>query len=386
MGEHILFVQFGDYRAAEARLSSGETETYNSQFYSMRYAADLVVEGAAVTVIDLASDAHDSRLASGIRNIGMASGYGLPAREWAKLLDDLAPTRLIVRTPLPAVLRWGIRRRIPTLALLADSFQATSLRTRFERWRIGRLLAHPGISYVANHQRNAARQLVTMGVPADRVIPWDWPQIRSPDELAPKPAPVGGPVRLLYVGGVLRSKGVFDVAEAMPLLAARGIDAVLDVVGKGDLDGLQTRSAEAGWGERVQILGGKPHDTVMAMMRAADLIVIPSHHDYPEGLPMTIYEALCMRTPIVASDHPMFLGNLNHGEAAMIFPEKSVPGIAEAVAAALVPETYAHLSRSSAAAWQAIQIEIKWVDLVDAWLRERADLLRQWTLAAQDGR
>jgi len=41
-------------------------------------------------------------------------------------------------------------------------------------------------------------------------------------------------------------------------------------------------------------------------MRSADAIVIPSRHEYPEGLPLTIYEALAARTPIVASDHQCF--------------------------------------------------------------------------------
>ena len=47
-------------------------------------------------------------------------------------------------------------------------------------------------------------------------------------------------------------------------------------------------------------------------MSAHDIVIVPSRHDYPEGLPMTIYEALAMRTPLVVSDHPMIKAGLGN--------------------------------------------------------------------------
>ena len=55
----------------------------------------------------------------------------------------------------------------------------------------------------------------------------------------------------------------------------------------------------------LNFLGLVGNNDVFSMMTAADLIVVPSRTAYPEGFPLTMFEAIASRTPIVCSDHPM---------------------------------------------------------------------------------
>jgi glycosyltransferase involved in cell wall biosynthesis len=106
-------------------------------------------------------------------------------------------------------------------------------------------------------------------------------------------------------------------------------------------------------------------------MREADVVVIPSRHEYPEGLPLTIYEALAARTPIIASDHPMFLGPLTHEQSAVIFPGANADALASAIRRLADDATlYAKLSANSKQAWQALQLPVSFGDLLEKWLSE----------------
>ena len=102
--------------------------------------------------------------------------------------------------------------------------------------------------------------------------------------------------------------------------------------------------------------------------READLLVVPSRHDYLEGFSMTIYKGLTSRTPIVASDHPMFRGRLEDRRTAMVFEAGDASGMASTVAALMdSPALYEALSEASLPAWEALQIPVKWGDLVRSW-------------------
>ena len=79
------------------------------------------------------------------------------------------------------------------------------------------------IRWVANHNINACKDLVRIGVSPSKVVPWDWPPIVRPEMYEPKTLPPAGTVcTLAFVGSISPSKGVDDAIEAVALLAARG--------------------------------------------------------------------------------------------------------------------------------------------------------------------
>ena len=382
----LVFVQYGDFREDASRLAQGGPETYQSQRASVDYVVGLCARGWRVCVVNLATQApFDENLACGARVIGLGpSGFALPGREWRSLLDELAPERLIVRTPLRPALSWAKRRRCRTLVTLADSFHGNGLRAILQRWRLRRLLAGPNVEFVANHGRNASFQLARMGIPQDKIVPWDWAPSMSPREQPPKGAIAGGrPVRLLYAGGLFPGKGVDDLLRAVRILADEGREVRLSLLGKGDEQARRALAASLALDGLVEFVGLVPNAEVAGRMRDADVVVVPSRPEYPEGLPMTIYEALCARTPIVASNHPMFVGNLVDGESALIFPAGEAEALARAIARLIdEPAIYEALSLRSAAAWERLQLPVKWIEMIERWLNDDLPWLARHSLAS----
>ena len=58
-------------------------------------------------------------------------------------------------------------------------------------------------------------------------------------------------------------------------------------------------------------------------MHAADAVLVYLRHAYGEGLPVTIYLGFASRTPLVVSDHPMFVAYLRDCEDVLVAPERA---------------------------------------------------------------
>lgn len=104
-------------------------------------------------------------------------------------------------------------------------------------------------------------------------------------------------------------------------------------------------------------------------MREHDAVIVSSRHSYPEGLPRTIYEALATRTPLIASDHPMFAGNLQDGNDAVIYKAADPASLAAGIERIRGDAgLYCEISKNTATAWRRIQLEVEWSDLIGRFL------------------
>jgi glycosyltransferase involved in cell wall biosynthesis len=138
-----------------------------------------------------------------------------------------------------------------------------------------------------------------------------------------------------------------------------------------------------GLNARIEFAGLVPNDEVRDRMRESDVVIVPSRHEYPEGLPLTIYEALCARTPIIASDHPMFAGALVHEQSALIFRAGDPAALARSVARLIEePNIYEALSMQSAATWDRLQLPVKWDEMVEHWLADDVAWLARYSLSS----
>lgn len=107
-----------------------------------------------------------------------------------------------------------------------------------------------------------------------------------------------GPLRLLFVGRVVRTKGVRDLLHALDHL--RDVPLVLDVAGDGfDRPACESLVAELGLGDRVTFLGRVPHDELDPLYRAADVFAFPS---YREAGGIVVAEAMSYGLPLVVCD------------------------------------------------------------------------------------
>jgi glycosyltransferase involved in cell wall biosynthesis len=113
------------------------------------------------------------------------------------------------------------------------------------------------------------------------------------------PRPSDGTVRLLYVGRLVRSKGLRDAIRAMHRLTSSA-PVVLDVVGHGfDQEACEALVAELGLGDQVRFHGWQPRERVEGFYRQADVFVFPSYRE-PGG--NVTFEAMGYGLPLLVTD------------------------------------------------------------------------------------
>jgi len=139
------------------------------------------------------------------------------------------------------------------------------------------------------------------------------------------------PLRLVYVGRLVRTKGLFEVIEALKQLKHAGREFQLSIAGGGpDQSGLIAASEEADLKDRVRFLGSVFAAEKSRLWLESDLFVLPS---YMEGLPYSLLEAMAagcvpIVTPVAAIPDVM-----RHGEHGLFVPVKNPGALAGAVAA-----------------------------------------------------
>lgn len=106
-------------------------------------------------------------------------------------------------------------------------------------------------------------------------------------------------VRLLYVGRLVRTKGLRDAVRALGRVAT-STGVVLDVVGAGpDRSASEALVAELGLGDVVRFHGWQSREQVQRFYREADVFVFPSYRE-PGG--NVVFEAMGYGLPLVVSD------------------------------------------------------------------------------------
>jgi len=106
------------------------------------------------------------------------------------------------------------------------------------------------------------------------------------------------PLRLLFVGRLVRTKGARDAIRALGL--AGDLPAVLDIVGDGpDRAACEALTAELGLSGRVRFHGRLPREQVTGCYQAADVFLFPSYRE-PGG--NVVFEAMAHGLPLVVSD------------------------------------------------------------------------------------
>ena len=378
--KRVMNVQFsGDYREAYRRMAAGQGETYFGHRYILRGMAGLgrgVGEVAMFCAITEA--AYDERPTDCLRLMG----GGLTSFDTEAVIDAIeayAPTHLVLHTPYGRVATWAVANGIRTMLMLADSFNGTRIRDRVRYFQLARALNRPGVEWIANHGLKSCLSLQAIGVDPAKIVPWDYvyrtsPESHAPRELDGRP----DPVELTYVGSIHESKGCGDAIRAVNRLKARNLKARLRIAGSGDVEEMQALAGRLGLDREVVFVGRIANERVVEFFREGHIALITSRHAYPEGFPLTIYEALTSRTPIVASDHLMFTGNLVDRESALIFEAGNDASLSDRIVELISdPGLYARLSRNAARTWQALQLPAKWVDVIATWARD-GDADRPW--------
>lgn len=168
-------------------------------------------------------------------------------------------------------------------------------------------------------------KVVYLGAPLD-----EFARPRSADEIAAARADMGIAPGSIAIGTITRlmpSKGNQYLIEAAPKILATHPAVRVFIVGEGELrPALEDQAKSLGLGDRLVFSGFKRD--VAAALSALDLVVFPSLW---EGTPLTVFEALAMGKPIVATDADGLLDVLTDRQDALIVPKADATALADAV-------------------------------------------------------
>jgi len=110
------------------------------------------------------------------------------------------------------------------------------------------------------------------------------------------------PTKVLYVGRIETSKGVFDLIKLAENFKNKGKEIVFDVCGTGSqLDNLKKAVHEKELSPFVNILGHCNHSEIKKRFNDTDIVIVPTRSDFAEGFNQVVTEGILSRRPVVTS-------------------------------------------------------------------------------------
>lgn len=158
------------------------------------------------------------------------------------------------------------------------------------------------------------------------------------------PGPATAPVRprdaqvkqVAFVGRLCEPKGVSDLLRALSVAPFPRERVQVTLAGNGDIEGYQRLARELRVDAFVRFAGWCDQAAVQALLRDADLLVLPSHD---EVLPLVVLEALANALPVICTPVGELPGVLADGEHATFVPVGDVDALARRLADLLADDT-----------------------------------------------
>jgi len=115
-----------------------------------------------------------------------------------------------------------------------------------------------------------------------------------------------GSVRIIFYSNFVRSKGIDEALEAIPLVTRKNPNVSFLFVGAWDSEVHKSAAMSivesTGIGEHLKFLGVVTGDARKTCLQESDIFLLPTY--YPsEGLPLAILEAMSYGCAIIATDH-----------------------------------------------------------------------------------
>ena len=144
------------------------------------------------------------------------------------------------------------------------------------------------------------------------------------------PAPDGEPITFLFVGRLLKEKGVIDFVDAAKIVREKYPESRFWILGEVDSNpGSISRIVVDGWVDEgvVEWFGHKP---VQQFLERASVFVLPS---YREGVPRSTQEAMATGRAVITTDSPGCRDTVDDGVNGFIVPVRSPDLLARAMMA-----------------------------------------------------
>lgn len=379
----IAVVQHGDYREAMRLIRAGEPEPYFGMRLSVQAMERLFRDlPHCVVSLDAPSpyaEEHGAGLWLGIpephrllRVLPETAAILLWRRRILDAMRAFRPSHVLLRNGNPwiasRILDYCRKLNVPVLVLLANIVDPwPGWRHAFEFRKYIRLLNGSNVLLVGNHKCVAAQSLITHGVDAAKVVAFDFCPPRHPRDFPVKQAPdASRPFQVVFAGAMTSPKGLGDLIAAILLLRAENPAVELTAFGDGpDLREFQSMAAGR---DGIRLPGRASNEEVFAAMLHAGAVCVPSRHEFTEGMPMTLTEALASRTPVVVSDHPVLRAALREEEGVLFAESRNPCSFAAAIRRlAAGPALYRRLSETTMQAYERVECKTYFEDVLRQW-------------------
>ena len=168
------------------------------------------------------------------------------------------------------------------------------------------------------------REELTQNGFADQKVAVLAPVVRMPSRTMP---PIPKENRILYVGQLIKGKGVDLLIQALPHLSC---DYELTIVGTGNAQAaLETLSRNLGLAARVRFAGWVSPRDMGEYYARAKVVAVPSR--WPEPFGMVGLEAMHYGRPVAAFNTGGIPDWLDHGVTGLLAPEQDVKALASAL-------------------------------------------------------
>lgn len=152
----------------------------------------------------------------------------------------------------------------------------------------------------------------------------------DPESWQPRPEVLEDAPVVLFVGRMLRDKGLGELLEASDLLRKRGIYHVLRLAGDVDLSNPMSYRREElyAWAQAGKVDWFGYHHDVLEQMSLAQVVALPS---YREGLPKVLLEAGLAERAVVTTDVAGCREVVRDRESGLLVPPRDHVALADAL-------------------------------------------------------
>jgi glycosyltransferase involved in cell wall biosynthesis len=142
--------------------------------------------------------------------------------------------------------------------------------------------------------------------------------------------PPESPIRFLFIGRLIREKGLMEYIEACRFLKQKYPDIKCDILGRIDTNpgGIGAEELASFSAKKAVSFHGQQND-VRPFLQQSSVFVLPSY--YGEGTPRTALEAMATGRPLVMADSPGCRETVVEGENGFLVPVKDPVALARAM-------------------------------------------------------
>jgi glycosyltransferase involved in cell wall biosynthesis len=139
------------------------------------------------------------------------------------------------------------------------------------------------------------------------------------------------PIRLLYLGRLVKAKGLFEAIEALGNLKRNGMLFSFDIAGQGpDQSTLEKAIEKAGLQGEVKFVGSVFNDMKFNLLLNSDIFIFPS---YREGLPYAILESMAAGCVPITSPVGAITDVITNGQHGVFVPPRDAAALGAAICA-----------------------------------------------------